>query len=59
MQIILFTPTIYFNLNYYKYTDYKIDFCNNNYKNNFNVAITDIGIEKIIYIAVLYINNKQ
>lgn len=36
---------VYYNLNYYKYINYIVNFYNNNYKNDFNTIFTDINIK--------------
>lgn len=37
---------VYCNFNQYKCENYAADLCNNNFKNNFDVAIASIGIKK-------------
>lgn len=44
-QIHLFDSIVYCNSDFHKQKSYTFDFYNNNFKNNLNTAIANIGIE--------------
>lgn len=53
---------IYYNLNYYKYISYTVDFYYSNNENHLNTTIANINIKKnYIYSSYIYsnIDNRQ